>query len=106
MTAHLDQLGADHRKFDVEPRHYEVAGAALASAWKNLAGAAWTPRHEAAVIGSYARLASTMIDGAMQHLHEPASWGATVVEHQRIRATSRSCASSPTRRTRTRPAST
>ena len=29
MTAHLEQLGADHRKFDVEPRHYEVAGAAL-----------------------------------------------------------------------------
>ena len=84
MTAHLQQLGADHRKFDVEPRHYEVAGAALASAWKTLAGDRWTQRHESAVIGSYTRLASTMLDGAMKHLHEPASWGASVVDHQQI----------------------
>lgn len=84
MSAHLHQLGADHRKFDVEPRHYEVAGAALASAWKTLAGDRWTQRHEAAVIGSYTRLASTMIDGAMKHLHEPASWGAKVIGHQQI----------------------
>ncbi|MGH8862404.1 MAG: FAD-binding oxidoreductase, partial [Jatrophihabitantaceae bacterium] len=84
MAAHLQQLGADHRKFDVEPRHYEVAGAALASAWKTLAGARWTQRHEAAVLGSYARLASTMLDGAMAHLHEPASWGAQVIAHQQI----------------------
>ncbi len=84
MTAHLEQLGADHRKFDVDPRHYEVAGAALASAWKTLAGDRWTQRYEAAVIGSYTRLASTMLDGAMKHLHEPASWGAKVVDHQQI----------------------
>jgi len=84
MSAHLQQLGADHRKFDVEPRHYEVAGAALASAWKTLARNRWTQRHEAAVLGSYTRLASTMLDGAMKHLHEPASWGAQVIEHQQI----------------------
>ena len=84
MGEHLRQLGADHRKFDVEPRHYEVAGAALASAWKSLARDQWTQRHEAAVIGSYTRLASTMLDGAMKHLHEPASWGAKVIDHQQI----------------------
>ena len=84
MAAHLQQLGADHRKFEVEPRHYEVAGAALASAWKTLAGDRWTQRLESAVIGSYTRLASTMLDGAMKHLHEPASWGASVVDHQQI----------------------
>jgi NAD(P)H-flavin reductase/hemoglobin-like flavoprotein len=84
MRSHLDQLGADHRKFDVEPRHYEVAGAALVSAWKTVAGSGWTQSHEAAVIGSYTRLASMMIDGAMQRLHEPASWGASVVDHHRI----------------------
>jgi NAD(P)H-flavin reductase/hemoglobin-like flavoprotein len=84
MAAHLRQLGADHRKFDVEPRHYEVAGAALASAWKTLAGPRWGQRHEAAVLGSYTRLASTMLDGALKHLHEPASWGASVIAHQQI----------------------
>jgi NAD(P)H-flavin reductase/hemoglobin-like flavoprotein len=85
MTAHLSQLGADHRKFDVEPRHYEVAGQALISAWQKLAGPAWTPEHEAAIVGSYTRLASIMIDGALQHRHEPTSWGAQVIAHQRIR---------------------
>lgn len=84
MSAHLQQLGADHRKFDVEPRHYELAGAALASAWKTLSGDRWTLRHEAAVVGSYTRLASTMLDGAMKHLHEPASWGASVIDHRQI----------------------
>jgi NAD(P)H-flavin reductase/hemoglobin-like flavoprotein len=84
MSAHLEQLGADHRKFDVEPRHYEVAGAALASAWKTLAGSRWTQRHEAAVLGSYTRLASTMLDGAMRNLSQPASWGAKVIDHQQI----------------------
>jgi NAD(P)H-flavin reductase len=84
MTAHLRQLGADHRKYEVEPRHYEVVGAALTSAWRTLAGAKWTPRHEAAVLGSYTRLASSMLDGAMRNLHEPAWWGARVVSHQRV----------------------
>ncbi len=84
LVAHLLQLGADHRKFDVSPQHYEVAGAALVSAWKKLAGRRFTPDHEAAVIGSYTRLASIMIDGARMHAHEPASWGAVIVDHQRI----------------------
>jgi NAD(P)H-flavin reductase/hemoglobin-like flavoprotein len=84
MTSHLAQLGADHRKFDVEPRHYEVAGAALVSAWKTLAGSAFTAEHEAAVVGSYTRLASIMIDGAIRHMHEPSTWGAQVVDHQRV----------------------
>src|SRR5690242_13632489 len=84
MNLHLQQLGADHRKFDVEPRHYEVAGAALASAWKTMAGRRWTARHEAAVLGSYTRLASAMLDGAMKQIHQPASWGASVIDHRQI----------------------
>jgi NAD(P)H-flavin reductase len=84
MTAHLAQLGADHRKFDVEPRHYEIAGAAMISAWRTIAGSAFTAEHEAAVVGSYTRLASIMIDGAIRHMHEPATWGAQVVDHQRV----------------------
>ncbi|PZS25492.1 MAG: hypothetical protein DLM58_22365 [Pseudonocardiales bacterium] len=85
MTAHLAQLGADHRKFDVEPRHYEIAGQALINAWQKMAGRGWTPQREAAITASYTRLASIMIDGAMQHRHEPTSWGARVIAHHRIR---------------------
>jgi NAD(P)H-flavin reductase/hemoglobin-like flavoprotein len=84
MAAHLQQLGADHRKFDVEPAHYEVAGQALVSAWKTLAGPRWSERHESAVLGSYTRLASVMLDGALKSLHQPASWSARVVEHHRV----------------------
>ena len=86
MTARLSQLGADHRKFDVGPHHYQIARQALISAWQKLAGAAWTPQHEAAIAASYTRLASIMIDGALQHRHEPKSWGAQVIAHERIRA--------------------
>jgi NAD(P)H-flavin reductase len=84
LKTHLEQLGADHRKFDVDPRHYEVAGAALVSAWKTLSGPRWNSRHEAAVLGSYTRLASVMLDGAMKNLHQPAWWGAKVIEHRQI----------------------
>jgi NAD(P)H-flavin reductase/hemoglobin-like flavoprotein len=84
LTAHLEQLGDDHRKFNVEPRHYELAGAAMVNAWKRLAGDRWTDAHEAAIVGSYTRLASVMIDGAMRHAAEPATWGAQVVDHQRV----------------------
>ncbi|GAB2465448.1 globin domain-containing protein [Jatrophihabitans fulvus] len=83
LSAHLAQLGADHRKFAVEPRHYDVAGTALVNAWRGLLGEHWTPEVERAVLGSYTRLASIMIDGALAHRDEPASWGATVVGHER-----------------------
>lgn len=84
MTAHLAQLGADHRKFDVQPAHYDLVGTALISAWKNLAGDAWTPRMESVVRASYTRLASIMIDGAAANQDEPKSWGATVIAHERV----------------------
>jgi NAD(P)H-flavin reductase/hemoglobin-like flavoprotein len=84
MTAHLQQLGADHRKFGLEPKHYEVAGAALVSAIKAIAGSRWTAAHEIAILGSYARLASVMIDGAQRRAYEPATWGASIVDHQRV----------------------
>jgi NAD(P)H-flavin reductase/hemoglobin-like flavoprotein len=84
MRAHLAELGADHRKFDVEPRHYEAVGEALVTAWSGLAGAGWNAELEQALIASYVRLASLMIDGALANQHQPASWGATVVGHQRV----------------------
>jgi NAD(P)H-flavin reductase len=49
-----------------------------------LAGAAWNAELEQALIASYVRLASLMIDGALANQHQPASWGATVVGHQRV----------------------
>ena len=106
LAAHLMQLGADHRKFDAEPRHYEVAGVAMVTAWRNLAGRRWTPAHEAAIVGSYTRLASIMIDGAMitppnqRHGVLPSS------AMSEFRVTSRSCESKSTSLILTAPGST
>ncbi len=83
LTQHLEQLGDDHRKFGVEPRHYDLAGTALVSAWRQLAGDRWTDRINSAVVGSYTRLASIMIDAALERRGEPATWGGTVVAHER-----------------------
>ena len=83
LTQHLEQLGDDHRKFGVEPRHYDLAGTALVSAWRQLAGDRWTDRIDSAVVGSYTRLASIMIDAALERRGEPATWGGTVVAHER-----------------------
>ncbi len=84
MMAHLEQLGSDHRKFDVTPEHYEVVGVALTATWKRFAGKDWTDRHEVAVRTSYSRLATIMIDGALRARQEPAWWGARVVSHERV----------------------
>lgn len=84
LAPHLEQLGADHRKFAVEPRHYEAVGQALVTAWSTLAGSAWTPELEQAVIGSYVRLATLMLDGALRQAGQPAVWEATVVGHDRL----------------------
>src|SRR5918998_181202 len=39
---YLRSLGRDHRKFHVEPEHYEVVGAALIEALRTFAGERWS----------------------------------------------------------------
>jgi NAD(P)H-flavin reductase len=86
LREHLRQLGDDHRKFNVEPRHYQIAGEALVTAWQMVAArhGRWQPEYEAAIRSSYNRLASLMIDGAQQHRAEQAAWGAEVTAHRRV----------------------
>jgi NAD(P)H-flavin reductase len=85
LAAHLEQLGADHRKFDVEPAHYAVAGDALVAAIRNRTGGLCGPEHEQALRASYGRLATTMIDGALRKVAEPPYWQAEVVGHHRYK---------------------
>src|SRR5581483_7310496 len=42
------------------------------------------PELEEAVIGSYVRLATIMLDGALRQVDTPAWWDATVVSHERL----------------------
>jgi ferredoxin-NADP reductase/hemoglobin-like flavoprotein len=83
LGAHLHQLGADHRKFDVEPAHYAVAGEALVAAVRGRSGGLLTAEHEQALRGSYGRLARVMIDGALRRIAEPPYWRAEVIAHHR-----------------------
>lgn len=85
LATHLDQLGADHRKFDVEPAHYAIAGEALVAAVRGRSGGLLTTAHEQALRGSYGRLAGVMIGGAMSRIAEPPYWRAEVVAHHRYK---------------------
>lgn len=85
LVAHLDQLGADHRKFDVEPNHYAIVGEALVAAVRGRSGTLFTGEHEAALRGSYGRLASVMISGALSRVAEPPYWAGEIVNHHRYK---------------------
>ncbi len=85
LASHLDQLGADHRKFDVEPAHYAVAGEALLAAVRGRSGGLLTAAQEEALRRSYGRLATLMIDGALRRVAEPPYWHGEVVAHSRYK---------------------
>ena len=42
VTPLLQQLGRDHRRFEVRPEHYNAVGASLLATLKQFLGAAWT----------------------------------------------------------------
>jgi NAD(P)H-flavin reductase/hemoglobin-like flavoprotein len=79
----LRQLGADHRKYDVEPKQYEVAGTALVAAWRGVAGRGWTAAHEAVIREAYGKLAGVMVQGALDRAADQPYWGAEVIAHHR-----------------------
>lgn len=83
LAPFLEQLGRDHRKFGVVPRHYEAVGTALLAALKNHLGPEWTPQVERAWAEAFTIAARAMQDAAASDSN-PASWRATVVEHRRL----------------------
>ena len=85
LATHLDQLGADHRKFDVQPAHYAVTGEALIAAIRGRSGGLLTDAHVDALTRSYGRLATIMIDGALRRIAEPPYWKAEVISHHRYK---------------------
>jgi NAD(P)H-flavin reductase/hemoglobin-like flavoprotein len=85
LATHLDQLGADHRKFDVQPAHYAVAGEALVAAIRGRSGGLLTATHEEALSRSYGRLATVMVEGALRRIAEPPYWRAEVIAHHRYK---------------------
>ena len=52
-TSTCDALGRDHRKFHVEPEHYEVVGEALLEALRTFAGEQWGIEYDQAWRDAY-----------------------------------------------------
>src|SRR6185369_17551966 len=61
---YLQSLGRDHRKFHVQPEHYEVVGNALLESLRTFAGEHWTIEYDQAWRDAYAAISERMIDGA------------------------------------------
>lgn len=84
LTAFLQGLGRDHRKFGAVAGHYAAVGASLLATLEYFSGPDWTPELKADWAAAY-DLISSVMSGAAQDdeaLH-PAWWQGTVVSHER-----------------------
>jgi NAD(P)H-flavin reductase/hemoglobin-like flavoprotein len=80
----LDQLGRDHRKFEVRPEHYVAVGRCLVAALREYSGSFWTPAVEAAWVDTYQLVARRMMTAAAAVPAEtPPWWDADVVRFER-----------------------
>jgi len=78
----LHALGRDHRKFHVEPHHYEAVGGALIEAMRHYAGEQWGVEYDQAWADAYAVVSAKMIAGAAADRNPP-FWHAEVLSHER-----------------------
>jgi NAD(P)H-flavin reductase len=79
---YLQALGRDHRKFHVEPEHYDVVGGALMEALRTFAGEHWSLEYDQAWRDAYAVIAQKMLSGAEAD-GQPPYWHAEVITHER-----------------------
>lgn len=78
------QLGADHRRFDVKPRHYSVVGHALLSTLEEFLGAGFTPALREDWRTAYQTITDLMLAGATRAgRHTPPWWTGKVLTTQR-----------------------
>jgi NAD(P)H-flavin reductase/hemoglobin-like flavoprotein len=82
LIPYLQQLGRDHRKFGVQPEHYEAVGAALLGAVREYSSQTWTSEIEDAWRNAYGVAARTMIEAAALD-DAPPWWNAEVIGHER-----------------------
>jgi len=80
---YLSSLGRDHRKFHVEPGHYEIVGDALLEALRTFAGEQWSYEYDQAWRDAYDTIAKKMMAGADADHTNPPFWHAEVVTHER-----------------------
>lgn len=84
LTAFLEALGRDHRRFGVAARHYPGFMEALAATVREFAGPAWSDEVAAAWEAMLDMVARTMVGAAeADAAHAPSWWLAEVAGHQR-----------------------
>jgi hemoglobin-like flavoprotein len=79
---YLRALGRDHRKFHVQPEHYDVVRDALLEAIRTFAGEQWGVEYEQAWADAYNVIAKKMTAGADADTNPP-FWHAEVLSHER-----------------------
>jgi NAD(P)H-flavin reductase/hemoglobin-like flavoprotein len=86
-VAFLAQLGRDHRKYGVLPRHYDTLRRALYATLRDHLGhpsrGVWTDAVDAAATSSL-NLITGVMSGAADAEEGPAWWDGTVIEHTRV----------------------
>jgi NAD(P)H-flavin reductase/hemoglobin-like flavoprotein len=84
LVAFVQQLGRDHRRFEVQPQHYPVVGQALLHTLAHGLGPAWTDQLAADWAEAYSIVSTVMIEAAAAvDSVEPAWWDAELVSHER-----------------------
>lgn len=82
-VAFLAQLGRDHRKYGVQPRHYDTVRSALYATLRTRLGPRWTERVSDAGFAAVTLIAGVMSGAADAEGGRP-WWSATVFEQLRV----------------------
>jgi NAD(P)H-flavin reductase/hemoglobin-like flavoprotein len=84
LTAFLEGLGRDHRKFGAVAEHYDAVGASLLATLEHFSGPAWTPELAADWAAAYELIGSVMIAAASADEQlRPPWWRGKVVGYER-----------------------
>lgn len=84
LVAFVQQLGRDHRRFEVLPAHYPTVGTALLHTLAHGLGPSWTEQLASDWAEAYGIVSQAMIDAAAAAQRvEPAWWNAEIIGHER-----------------------
>ena len=84
VTGFIQQLGRDHRRFEVVAQHYGAVGASLLATLKHFLGSEWTPQLATDWADAYGLIARVMVQAAEESEDTtPPSWTAEVVSVER-----------------------
>ncbi len=84
LTAFLQDLGRDHRKFGTLAPHYDAVGESLLATFAYFCGDSWDAELAADWKAAYGLVANVMTAAAQEdEQHHPAYWVGTVVAHER-----------------------